>query len=124
APVAAELIAVVRNLVAIEAGDRGDDELSLVGLLEGIELLGERGVGRRIDDVGEVERRRGTAIGKLRLGEGWARQRDPQQGEECGKPLHHAASLARPGALSLAGRVGTAFIFPIIMSSAAARPRL
>ena len=72
APVAAELVAVFLDLVAIEAWDSGDHELALVRLLELVELLGQLRFGRVIDDVRLVHHGRGAALGKV---EGWAAAR-------------------------------------------------
>src|SRR5690606_29019183 len=123
-PVAAELVTVIGDVVAIEAGDRRDHELALVGLLERVELGGQRGLGGRIDDVRRVDDRRGPALRELRLGLRGARQSEPDERKKGEQSAHQAALLATGKALSFAGKVKTSFILPIIMSSAAASPRL
>ena len=63
-PFPAKAIAIVGNVVTLEIGDRRDHELTLVALLERVQLFGQSGFGCVIDDVRSVHHRRSAAFGK------------------------------------------------------------
>ena len=56
-PCTAKLVSIIGNVIALQAVDCGDHELTLVPLLELVELLGQTRLGRLVDDVGLIDNR-------------------------------------------------------------------
>ena len=99
-PEAEQPVGVRLDLLAVEAGDGGDDDLVGAFCLEVGEFLGERGFGACIDDAGIVD----DAAGQRREiggegGEGEEEKRASQDAEEGAPstPLWPAGHLPRKG---------------------------
>ena len=95
-PFAPEPIAVIGDIVALQVGYRRDHELALVGVLELVELLRQRGFGGVVDDVGGIDDRRRSAFGKLLRGggQGEAQYRRQRQDHASDEAHCSAAQLA------------------------------
>ena len=98
APRAAELIAIVGNVIAFEVADGRDDELVACLLLEREELRIERSFFSGGNDIGLIDHRIARELGKvLRGGGGRRQQQQPGQGCRCQRTEKrgHAHLIAR-----------------------------
>ena len=95
-PFAAQAIAVIGDIVALQTWDRHDHELPLVGFLELIELLRQPRLGRLVDDVRCVDHRRGAALreGLRRGGQGEPRPRRDREYQMTESAHGRAAQLS------------------------------
>ena len=82
APLAAELVAVIGDVGALQVRHGDDDDLVRRFLLEGGELVGERRRGCRIEQPGGVDHASGEGGKSLGTGRHGERQRDQQRRED------------------------------------------